>query len=54
MIRTMLSALLLVVALAVAASAGITRGCTPVRFCPDDPVTRAQMAALLHRALANS
>ena len=36
------------------AEAGITRGCNPPendRFCPDDPVTREQMAALLVRAL---
>ncbi|HJR91502.1 MAG TPA: S-layer homology domain-containing protein [Acidimicrobiia bacterium] len=36
------------------AAAGITRGCDPPansRFCPDDPVTRAEMAAFLHRAL---
>ena len=36
------------------AEAGITRGCNPpqnTRFCPDDPVTRAQMAAFLRRAL---
>jgi hypothetical protein len=33
------------------ATAGITRGCTPTRFCPGDPVTRQQMAAFLHRAL---
>jgi len=36
------------------AAAGITRGCNPPdndRFCPDDPVTRAQMASLLARAL---
>ncbi|HSJ34612.1 MAG TPA: S-layer homology domain-containing protein [Acidimicrobiia bacterium] len=36
------------------AAAGITRGCNPPandRFCPDDPVTREQMAAFLHRAL---
>lgn len=35
------------------AEAGITRGCNPPdndRFCADDPVTRAQMAAFLHRA----
>lgn len=38
------------------AAAGITRGCNPPtndRFCPDDPVTRGQMAAFLYRALAN-
>ncbi len=36
------------------AEAGITVGCNPPtndRFCPDDPVTRGQMAAFLHRAL---
>jgi hypothetical protein len=36
------------------ATAGITRGCNPPandRFCPDAVVTRAQMAAFLHRAL---
>jgi hypothetical protein len=32
------------------AAAGITRGCTPARFCPNDPVTRGQMAAFLNRA----
>jgi hypothetical protein len=34
-------------------AAGITRGCTAdgTRFCPDDPVTRGQMAAFLNRAL---
>ncbi|MCE2527503.1 MAG: S-layer homology domain-containing protein [Actinomycetia bacterium] len=34
-------------------AAGITAGCSrePVRFCPDQPVTRAQMAAFLTRAL---
>ena len=35
------------------AAADITRGCNPPensRFCPDDPVTRGQMAAFLHRA----
>lgn len=37
------------------ADAGITRGCNPPkndRFCPDEPVTREQMAAFLHRAIA--
>jgi hypothetical protein len=34
------------------AAAGITSGCGPQRFCPDDPVTRGQMAAFLSRALA--
>ena len=35
-------------------TAGITRGCNPpanTRFCPDDEVTRGQMAAFLKRAL---
>ncbi len=33
-------------------AAGITRGCAtgPLRYCPRDPVTRAQMAAFLVRA----
>jgi hypothetical protein len=37
------------------AQAGITRGCNPPandRFCPDQSVTRGQMAAFLARALA--
>jgi hypothetical protein len=37
------------------AGAGITLGCNPPdndRFCPGDPLTRAQMAAFLFRALA--
>jgi hypothetical protein len=36
------------------AVAGVTRGCNPPendRFCPDEAVTRGQMAAFLHRAL---
>ena len=36
------------------AAAGITRGCNPpdnTRFCPNEPVTRAQMASFLVRAL---
>ncbi len=36
------------------AAAGITRGCDPfdaARFCPDEPVTRGQMAAFLRRPL---
>src|SRR5690606_824719 len=36
------------------ALAGVTRGCNPPtndRYCPDDPVTRGQMAAFLHRLL---
>ena len=35
------------------ATAGVTRGCNPPandRFCPNDYVTRGQMAAFLHRA----
>jgi hypothetical protein len=31
--------------------AGITPGCGPNRFCPNADVTRAQMAAFLHRAV---
>ncbi len=31
--------------------AGITGGCTQERYCPDDNVTRAQMAIFLDRAL---
>ena len=30
---------------------GITVGCAPTRYCPNDPVTRGQMAAFLDRAL---
>lgn len=30
---------------------GITAGCAPDRYCPDEPVTRGQMAAFLVRAL---
>jgi hypothetical protein len=36
------------------AQAGITVGCNPPandRFCPNDPVNRAQMAGFLRRAL---
>ena len=36
------------------ATAGVTKGCNPPtnnRFCPGSAVTRAQMAAFLHRAL---
>jgi hypothetical protein len=39
------------------ATAGVTRGCNPPdnnHFCPDDHVTRGQMAAFLHRALADN
>ena len=31
---------------------GITTGCAPDRYCPDAPITRAQMASFLARALA--
>jgi hypothetical protein len=33
------------------AATGVTRGCTSTAFCPDDSVTRGQMAAFLRRAL---
>ncbi len=35
------------------AATGVTKGCsaTGPKFCPNDPVTRGQMAAFLHRAL---
>ncbi|MCP3997702.1 MAG: hypothetical protein GY722_21975 [bacterium] len=35
-------------------TAGVTRGCNPpanTRFCPNEPVTRGQLAAFLHRAI---
>ena len=37
-------------------ASGITKGCAvePLRFCPDQPTTRAQMAAFLNRARALS
>ena len=37
------------------AEAGITRGCAvePARFCPGEPVTRAQMASFLQRAFVS-
>ncbi len=34
------------------AASGVTGGCGPSRFCPSVSVTREQMAAFLHRALA--
>ena len=34
------------------ANAGITAGCSTGNFCPNDPVTRAQMAVFLEAALA--
>jgi hypothetical protein len=39
--------------IAALAATGVTKGCNPpanTRFCPDQPVTRAQMASLLIRA----
>ena len=33
------------------AAAGITRGCTPTAYCPNQFLTRGQMATLLARAL---
>jgi murein DD-endopeptidase MepM/ murein hydrolase activator NlpD len=33
------------------AAAEITQGCSETEFCPEDPVTRAQMASFLARAL---
>jgi S-layer homology domain len=33
------------------ATAGLTKGCTATRFCPESLVTRAQMASFLVRAL---
>ncbi|MGH8874065.1 MAG: SpoIID/LytB domain-containing protein [Acidimicrobiia bacterium] len=36
------------------AASGITTGCDERRFCPDDPVTRGQMAAFLVRAFGYS
>jgi Polysaccharide lyase 14/S-layer homology domain len=38
------------------AASGITKGCNPPandRFCPEDPVTRGQMAAFLRRAFVD-
>jgi hypothetical protein len=32
-------------------ASGITAGCAPGQYCPDQPVTRAQMAAFIARAL---
>lgn len=29
--------------------AGVTTGCTPTKYCPDDNVTRGQMAAFMNR-----
>jgi hypothetical protein len=38
----------------VMAQLAITSGCATNRFCPDDPVTRGQMAVFIARALAGS
>ena len=35
------------------ATAGVTGGCAPSRYCPSGTVTRGQMAAFLHRALGD-
>ena len=35
------------------AAVGITLGCDPGLYCPDDLVTRAQLAAFLHRGFVN-
>jgi subtilisin family serine protease len=35
------------------AATGITQGCTTTSFCPEEKVTRGQMAAFLYRALAD-
>jgi hypothetical protein len=32
------------------AAAGITQGCTADEYCPNDPLTRAQMGTFLHRS----
>jgi hypothetical protein len=32
-------------------ASGITQGCTTTEFCPDKPITRAEMAAFLIRFL---
>jgi cytochrome c peroxidase len=36
------------------AAAGITAGCGPGNFCPDVPLTRAQMAVFIESALGNT
>ncbi|MGF1665705.1 MAG: thermonuclease family protein [Acidimicrobiia bacterium] len=36
------------------AASGVTRGCSTSGFCPEDPVTRAEMASFLARALGLS
>ena len=32
---------------------GITSGCTPTTFCPDDPITRQQAAVFIVRSFLN-
>ena len=34
------------------AQAGLTKGCGSGRYCPNNVVTRGQMAAFLHRSMA--
>lgn len=36
------------------ADAGITAGCTPTTYCPNDNLTRAQMGSFLYRASGNA
>ena len=35
------------------ADSGVTKGCSSTRFCPNDSVTRQQMAAFMHRLATN-
>jgi hypothetical protein len=35
------------------ADTGITLGCAPNQFCPNDPLTRAQMGSFLYRSSGN-
>jgi hypothetical protein len=35
------------------AETGITTGCTPTRYCPNDNLTRAQMGTFIHRLSGN-
>lgn len=36
------------------AANGVTRGCTETAYCPQDPVTRGQMASFMHRLSGNA
>lgn len=36
------------------AGTGVTAGCTTTDYCPDDPVTRAQMATFMYRLSGNA